>query len=233
MKKINTRAITLAATLTALCFVTGLLPYVFFLPVMVAATTLSLGMTAFVGLAFGAVSIMYCFVMPMSPVALAFVEAPYIAIFPRILAAIGAFAVYRLIIKLAKPSKRGTRAVAVGAAAATGSLLNTALVVGLFLLVMPGMSVGEVTMLAYTPIMLISGAIEFACMAVVTPPISMTLDRFVLNKARKPKPISAVNAPSPAAGETADSGVGVEAGKDADATADAPQTDKADSAAKD
>ena len=55
MNKINTRAITLAATLTALCFVTGMLPYVFFLPVMVAATTLSLGMTAFVGLAFGAV----------------------------------------------------------------------------------------------------------------------------------------------------------------------------------
>lgn len=194
MKKINTRAITLAATLTALCFVTGLLPYVFFLPVMVAATTLSLGMTAFVGLAFGAVSILYCFVMPMSPVALAFIEAPYIAIFPRILAAIGAFAVYRLIIKLAKPTKRGTRAVAVGAAAATGSLLNTALVVGLFVLVMPSMQVGETTMLLYAPIMLISGAIEFACMAIITPPISLTLDRFVLNKTRKPKPVSAVNA---------------------------------------
>lgn len=194
MKKINTRAITLAATLTALCFVTGLLPYVFFLPVMVAATTLSLGMTAFVGLAFGAVSILYCFVMPMSPVALAFIEAPYIAIFPRILAAIGAFAVYRLIIKLAKPTKRGTRAVAVGAAAATGSLLNTAFVVGLFVLVMPSMQVGETTMLLYAPIMLISGAIEFACMAFITPPISLTLDRFVLNKSRKPKPVLAVNA---------------------------------------
>lgn len=191
MNKINTRAITLAATLTALCFVTGMLPYVFFLPVMVAATTLSLGMTAFVGLAFGAVSIMYCFVMPMSPVAYAFIEAPYIAIFPRILAAVGAFAVYRLILKLAKPNKRATRAAAVGASAATGSVLNTAFVVGLFLLVVPSMQVGEVTMLAYTPIMLVSGAIELACMAVITPPVSMTLDKFVLNRAKK-RPIASV-----------------------------------------
>ncbi len=191
MNKINTRAITLAATLTALCFVTGMLPYVFFLPVMVAATTLSLGMTAFVGLAFGAVSIMYCFVMPASPVAYAFIEAPYIAIFPRILAAVGAFAVYRLILKLAKPKKRATRAAAVGAAAATGSVLNTAFVVGLFLLVVPSMQVGEVTMLAYAPIMLVSGAIELACMAVITPPVSMTLDKFVLNRAKK-RPIASV-----------------------------------------
>ena len=65
--KINTRSITLAATLTALCAVSGFAPGIFFLPVMVAATTLSVGMTAFVGLAFGCISLAYSFVMPASP----------------------------------------------------------------------------------------------------------------------------------------------------------------------
>ena len=59
------------------------------------------------------------------------------------------------------------------------------------MLVVPSMQVGEVTMLAYTPIMLVSGAIELACMAVITPPVSMTLDKFVLNRAKK-RPIASV-----------------------------------------
>lgn len=185
MKRITTGAITLAATLTALCFVTGLFPYVFFLPVTVAATTLSVGMAAFVGLMFGVVSIIYSVTLAVSPVALAFIEAPYIAIFPRIIAALAAFGVYRLIIKFAKPQKKALKALSVSAAAATASLLNTVLVVGLFVLVMPNMDVQGTTMLAYVPVMLISGVIELVCMAVITPPITMTLDRFVLNRTKR------------------------------------------------
>ena len=184
--KISTRSITLAATLTALCAVTGFIPFVFFLPVMVAATTLSLGMAAFVGLAFGGISIAYCFVQPMSLVSAAFVQAPYIALFPRMLAAMGAFGVYKLIEHIAKPQKRAARFACVSVAAAVGSLLNTALVVSMLVLIMPDMSYGGITVMLYVPEMLISGAIECVCMAALTPPISLTLDRVVLKRKKQP-----------------------------------------------
>lgn len=180
--KISTRSITLAATLTALCAVTGFLPYVFFLPVMIAATTLSAGITAFVGLAFGAVSIAYCFLSPTGIVAAAFIQAPYIAIFPRVAAALCAFGIYRLIIRVAKPHKKTGRFAAVSVAAALGSLVNTALVVVMFVIILPDMSVGGVTLTVAVPEMLISGAIECACMAALVPPVSLTLDRVVLKK---------------------------------------------------
>ncbi len=178
--KISTRSITLAATLAALCAVTGFIPYVFFLPVMVAATTLSVGMTAFVGLAFGCISLAYSFIMPASPVAMAFIDAPYIAIAPRILAALGAVGTYRLAVKLFKPTGRGGKFACASVAAAMGSLLNTATVVGLMALVMPNAQLGSVTLWAYIPSMLISGAIECPCMAVLTPPITLTLQKTVL-----------------------------------------------------
>lgn len=191
LMKIDTRSITLAATLTAMCFVTGLLPYVFFLPVTVAATTLSVGITAFVGLAFGAVSIGYSFLMPTGGVAAAaFIQAPYIAVIPRVVAALGAFGAYKLICRLAKPSRRAGKFASVSVASAVGSLLNTALVVGLFVLVMPDLPVGNVTMILAVPQMLLNGAIECVCMATVTPPIALTLNKVVLrgDRMQKPKP---------------------------------------------
>ncbi len=183
--RINTRSITLAATLAALCAVTGFLPYVFFLPVAVAAATLSVGMVAFVGLAFGCISLAYSFIMPASLVSMAFVEAPYIAILPRILAALGAALMFRLLTKLVKPTSRPKRFAVASAAGATGSLLNTALVVGLLVLVLPSLELGGVTMVAYVPMMLISGAIECVCMAVLAPPIALTLEKTVLKKNHK------------------------------------------------
>lgn len=180
--KINTRSITLAATLTALCAVTGFIPYVFFLPVTVAAATLSIGMAVFVGFAFGCISVAYSFVMPVSLVSTAFTQAPYIAIVPRVLAALCCVLVYRLIIKLFKPQKRGGKFAAVSVTAALGSIFNTAFVVAMLVLIMPGLELGGVTMIAYVPAMLISGAIECACMAVLTPPIALTLEKVVLKK---------------------------------------------------
>lgn len=177
--KISTRAITLAATLAALCAVTGFIPYVFFLPVMVAATTLSLGMTAFVGLAFGCISLAYSFIMPSSPVSMAFVEAPYIPILARILAAVATFGVFKLAQKLFKPKSRAGRVAVTSISSALGSLFNTAFVVGLMVLVMPNSNFGGITVIAYVPTMLISGAIECPCMAVLTPPITLTLNKVV------------------------------------------------------
>lgn len=185
--RISTRSVTMAATLTALCFVTGLLPYVFFIPVTVAATTLSLGMAAFVGLAFGAVSVMYSFIMPGSMVAAAFIRAPYIAIVPRVIAAVCAALLYMLVTRLAKPSKKAAVAASIALPAAIASLLNTALVVGMFVLILPDMSLGAVTMAVAVPEMLISGTIECVCMAVITPAVSMTLKHTVL-RTKKPLP---------------------------------------------
>lgn len=180
--KITTRAITLAATLSALCAVTGFLPGVFFLPVMVAATTLSIGMVAFVGLAFGCISLAYSYMMPTSVVAVAFIEAPYLAILPRILAAIATFAVFKLSQKLFKPKGRGGRFATVSLSAALGSLFNTAFVVSLMVLIVPNVGFGGETVMTYVPVMLINAAIECPCMAVLTPPISLTLDKVVLHK---------------------------------------------------
>lgn len=179
--KISTRSITLAATLTAMCFVTGLLPYVFFLPVTVAATTLSVGIAAFVGFAFGAVSVAYSFLIPTgSFVGVAFMQAPYVAIIPRVLAALGAFSAYKLIEHIAKPQKRAAKFAAVSASATIGSLLNTALVVSMFVLILPNLTAGGATLAVAVPQMLISGAIECVCMAAITPPITLTLNKVVL-----------------------------------------------------
>ena len=179
--KISTRSITLAATLTAMCFVTGLLPYVFFLPVTVAATTLSVGIAAFVGFAFGAVSVAYSFLIPTgSFVGVAFMQAPYVAIIPRVLAALGAFGAYKLIEHIAKPQKRAATFAAVSASATIGSLLNTALVVSMFVLILPNLTAGGATLAVAVPQMLISGAIECVCMAAITPPITLTLNKVVL-----------------------------------------------------
>ncbi len=196
--KINTRSITLAATLAALCAVTGFLPYVFFLPVTVAAATLTVGMSAFVGLAFGCISLAYSFVMPSSLVSLAFIDAPYLAIIPRVLAALGCFGFYKLLTRVFKPQKNGARFAVVSASGAVGSLLNTGLVVGAFVLILPGLELGGVTMIAYVPSMLISGAIECACMAVLTPPIVLTLEKTVFknSRMRAKKPTKMLNGPS-------------------------------------
>lgn len=191
--KISTRSITLAATLAALCAVTGFLPFVFFLPVMVAATTLSIGMAAFVGLAFGCISIAYCFIVPATSfAALGFIQAPYIAIFPRILAALGSYGAYKFIEHFCKPKSKAGGLAAISISAAIGSLLNTAIVVTMFVLILPELSLNGVTMLVAAPEMLINGAIECACMAVLTPPISLTLKKVVLKNRdkdlRKPTP---------------------------------------------
>lgn len=195
--KINTRSVTVAATLTALCAVTGLIPYVFFLPVTVAATTLSLGMTAFVGLAFGCISLAYSFVMPMSIVSTAFITAPYLAIIPRIVAALCCFGVYRLITRIAKPTGRLGKVAATSVSAALGSLFNTAFVVGLMALAVPDLEFGGITTLIYVPTMLISGAIECALMAALTPPISLTLKKAVLDRGLKRRITSAVRVSEP------------------------------------
>lgn len=178
--KIQARAVTTASVLTALCAVTGLLPYVFFLPVTVAVTSLSIGAATFVGFAFGCVSVLYSYLMPTSIVSAAFVTAPYIAILARVLAAlIGA-----LTNKLLKKFIRNLPLRA-GVVGAVTSLLNSAFVVGAFMLIMPQFAFGGLTVTAYVSVMLISGAIELVAMALLTPAVTVAVDKAVLSRSRK------------------------------------------------
>ena len=75
----------------------------------------------------------------------------------------------------------------ISVSAAVGSLLNTALVVGAFVLCVPAIDFGGITMIAYVPTMLVSGAIELACMAALVPPVVLTLERTVLKTSRLKK----------------------------------------------
>ena len=97
-----------------------------------------------------------------------------------VLAALGAFGAYKLIEHIAKPQKRAAKFAAVSASATIGSLLNTALVVSMFVLILPSLTAGGATLAVAVPQMLISGAIECVCMAAITPPITLTLNKVVL-----------------------------------------------------
>lgn len=184
--KSATRSVTIVAALVALCAVTGLFPFVFFLPVIVAATTLSVGIAAFVGFAFGCISIVYSFILPVpSFAALGFMRAPYIAVVPRIFAAVGAYFVHYVIVRAFAPETRRGKFAAIAAAAATGSLLNTALVVSLFVTTLPTLELGGITMLVAAPEMLVSGCAECVCVAALAPPIVLAIERALPTIARR------------------------------------------------
>lgn len=178
--KIDARKIATCAVLSALCAVTGALPFVFFIPVTVAVTALPLGMAAVAGLAFGIVSMCYSFILPTSLVSAAFIEAPYLAILPRICAAVCGALCFKLICKLWKSNGRGARVARAAIGGGITSALNTAFVVGLMLLIMPNFAFGGVTVAAYAVVMLTSGAIEIAVTAVLTPAVSVVLEDRVL-----------------------------------------------------
>lgn len=182
--KYNARKIAILAVLSALCSVTGALPLVFFLPVTVAVTALPLGMAAVTGLAFGIVSLCYSFILPTSIVSAAFIETPYLAILPRILAALCGALLYKLLCRLWKSKRKGARAARAAIGGGLTSALNTAFVVGLMMLIMPSFAFGGVTVAAYALVMLTSGAIEIAVTAILTPAVSIVLEDRVLARGR-------------------------------------------------
>lgn len=194
--KIDSRAIAMAAVLCALCAVTGLLPYVFFLPVTVAITALSFPMAVFVGFAFGLISLLYSFFMPVSIVSAAIVTAPYIAILPRVTTAIIGYGAFVLIKILIKPKTKMAERITYALSGGVTSILNTITVVGLMCLVMPEFSFGGVTIAAYVSVMIIAGCIECCAMAVLTPTVTVLLNKTVLKNSRafKQKRENALNA---------------------------------------
>ncbi|MDR2447616.1 MAG: ECF transporter S component [Treponema sp.] len=123
----------------------------------------------FIGLLFGVFSIIQSALMAATPIDMAFVTYPYIAIIPRILIGPAAWLVYALVSgQLKKPSARKPAAInplaesaAIIAAAIAGSLVNTALVLSGFGIV--GLFPWE----AILPVAIANGSLEAAGSAVI------------------------------------------------------------------
>lgn len=172
----RSKSIALCAVFVALTIVFGAIPYVFLLPVLVSAVTTDFKTTATVSVFFGVISLLYS-LMGGSVVAVAFVANPWIPIVGRIFIGPAARGVWVLTGKLFKEDGRAKKIVPAIFGAATGSLLNTALIVGLLVLFAPNAGLEEVTVLIYVPTMLISGAIELAVSVIAVPPIAYALSK--------------------------------------------------------
>lgn len=174
--KQRTKLITTAAIAVSLIVIFGALPYVFFVPVLMICICFGWGMTLIGSAAFGVVSLCYAF-MGGSVVSVAFVEAPWIPILPRIIAGLGAHGVYVLAAKFIHRESKAGRYLPAALSAAAGSVLNTALVVLCLLFFVPDAALEGITIYVYVPVMLINGAIELAVNLLVVPPVSLTVKK--------------------------------------------------------
>lgn len=174
--KSRAKTIAVLAITTALMIVLAPLPAVFLLPLLFTAVTRDWKLSLIAGLLFGVIS--YCFsLMGTTIVSIAFIEAPYIAIVPRIIVGFVTHLVFRLFKKLFRGDGRVSRFLPYSLAGAIGSLTNTALVVGAFALFMPNLQFGEITMLVYIPTILIMGAVELLVGAIVLPPLALGVEK--------------------------------------------------------
>lgn len=169
--------IALAAVFVALTAVFGALPFVFLVPVLLAALTTDFKTSFIVSAFFGVISLLYSF-MGGSIVAVAFVSAPWIPIAARIFVGPAARGAFLLVGKCFRTDSRAKTVVSAAVGALAGTLTNTALVVTLLILVTP-----SETLFAGVPAMLISGAIELAVNIVALPPLALAVNKVRERKA--------------------------------------------------
>lgn len=207
------KMITVSAVTFALTAVLGLLPYVFFIPLLFTCVTRDWKMSVLESLFFGVLSFCYSFMSP-TPVALAFIKYPWIPIVPRLLAGLGCHGAYVGLKRLFKnsESKVGT-VLPVIFACAVGSVLNTALVVPCLLLT-GGDMFGSMTRAVFLGQTLISGVIELAVAIAVVPPLAVTVGRALrlpdyVHKAKKHESVVAT-------AENAENSVSCESVKETD-----------------
>lgn len=181
----KSKALALYAITLALMIVFGMLPYVFLLPLLFMCVTADWKASAICGLMFGVISLCYSFAGG-SLVAVAFIEAPWIPIVPRIVVGIGAHFAYVGASKLFRGGGKFKQSLPYAIAGAAGSLLNTGLIVTCLVLFTPDVALEGVVMYAYAPYLLISGAIELAVNVLVLPPVAMTVEKAINRGARKP-----------------------------------------------
>lgn len=172
----RSKSIALCAVFVALTAVFGAMPYVFLLPVLLAAVTTDFKTATIVSVFFGVISLLYS-LMGGSVVAVAFVANPWIPIVGRILVGPAARGVYVLMRKAIKSEGKAKTVVPAALGAAAGSLTNTAIVVTLLAIFAPNAGLEEVTVLVYVPTMLISGVIELVASILLVPPIALALSK--------------------------------------------------------
>jgi uncharacterized membrane protein len=148
------RKIAVAGVLSAVVIVLGfaglgfiLLPLgavtILHVPVIIGAILEGPLVGFFIGLLFGIFSIIQAAMVAATPVDLAFLHYPFIAILPRILIGPAAWAVYTLISgrpKTPAPPRLIRESAALIAAAVAGTLVNTVLVLSSLVLVVPEIS---------------------------------------------------------------------------------------------
>ena len=179
----NTKSKTVAvcAVLVALTAALGAIPFVFLIPLLFACVTQNVKISAFMGLVFGVVSFLYS-LMGGSVVAAAFVQAPWIAIVPRIAVGFIAHGTYVLCKKLIKDKGKVSRVLPYSISAGVGSLSNTVLVVALLMIFMRDTTLGDITVYLYLPTMLINGAIEFVVCVALVPTLALSVGKALGNR---------------------------------------------------
>lgn len=180
----KSKTLVLYAITFALMIVFGLLPYVFLLPLLFICVTADWKMAAVSGLMFGVISFCYAFA-GSSLVALAFIEAPWIPIVPRLLVGIGTHFAFSAAKKIVRGEGKFARSLPYAIAGAVGSILNTGLVVTCLILFTPDLALNGVVMYVYAPTLLIAGAIELAVNTLLLPPIALTVQKALRMTPRK------------------------------------------------
>jgi len=175
--KRKTLQISVCATFFALTAVMGWMPGVFFLPAVLAAVLFSYIGALLAGTAFGLVSLTYAFLMPSSPVALLFIMYPWLAIVPRILAALGAAGACRLAKLFFKEDGRAKTVIPAAIAGLAGAVFNTVLVLGSAWLVYGGTTEWQNVSVILTTVILFNAVLEVVALTVVMPPLTLTLKR--------------------------------------------------------
>ncbi len=172
----KSKTVAFCAVLTALTAVMGAIPFVFLVPLLFACVTQNVKISAFAGLVFGVVSFVYS-LMGGTVVAAAFVQAPWIAIVPRIAVGFIAHGTYVLCKKPIKENGKISRVLPYSISAAVGSLSNTGLVVALLTIFMRDTALGDVTVYLYLPTMLINGAIECVLCVAIVPALALSVGK--------------------------------------------------------
>lgn len=174
----KSKVIALCAITLTLIIVLGALPFVFLVPVLYTACSRKWGMSIIASTFYGVVSLCYAF-MGSSFVSLAFIQAPYIAIVPRIFVGIIAHGSFVLSQKFFKGESRLQKILPISIATSLGSIANTALVILGMIIFLPEATFGGITLFVYIPTMLIFGVIELIVTNIIVPPLVIAVNKAV------------------------------------------------------
>jgi len=178
MRRRYSLTVAICATIVALIFITFWIPFMFLLPIVVAAVCFDWKMSLFAGLAFGVVSMIMSFLFPGLVMAY-FMRYPWLPILARLPLGLIAHFVYRFFKRVIPQKKLWQKVLPIAFAGLVGAVSNTVLV-GLGLVFLPAPSgYPDSGGAILTGILLFYGPIEWALMTVVLPPLALALKRAV------------------------------------------------------